>query len=146
MRRTLKLGEGLSLVLGGNLSEVWPGTQRTTALRESSQLFDIDTTASSNTTVAHSLLTIRAFYTLVSAHSSNCDAPPHCAYIQPTTLSTPRELIYAVKMDERELISHIKALTKALNEKEPANNIIALLEKLKSNANPSEEQIRVSSS
>ena len=48
-------------------------------------------------------------------------------------------------MDERELNSHIKALQKAISEKEPAQNVIVLMEQLKNNVNATEELLRVSS-
>lgn len=49
-------------------------------------------------------------------------------------------------MDQRELESRIKTLQKAINEKEPAENIIAIMETLKNNVNPTEELLRVGSS
>jgi transcription elongation factor S-II len=46
-------------------------------------------------------------------------------------------------MDQRELDSRIKALQKAIAEKEPATNVITILEMLKNNVNPTEELLRV---
>jgi transcription elongation factor S-II len=46
-------------------------------------------------------------------------------------------------MDQRELDSRIKALQKAIAEKEPASNVIAIMEMLKNNVNPTEELLRV---
>jgi hypothetical protein len=48
-------------------------------------------------------------------------------------------------MDQRELDSRIKSLQKAINEKEPAETIIAMMETLKNNVNPTEELLRVCS-
>jgi transcription elongation factor S-II len=46
-------------------------------------------------------------------------------------------------MDQRELDSRIKALQKAIAEKEPATNVITIMETLKNNVNPTEELLRV---
>lgn len=46
-------------------------------------------------------------------------------------------------MDQRELDSRIKALQKAINDKEPASNVITILDFLKNNVNPTEELLRV---
>jgi len=48
-------------------------------------------------------------------------------------------------MDQRELDSRIKALQKSINDKEPASNVIAIMETLKNNVNPTEELLRVRS-
>jgi len=45
-------------------------------------------------------------------------------------------------MDDRELSQRIRALSKALTA-EPASNVIKLLEDLKKDAAPTEEQLRV---
>lgn len=50
----------------------------------------------------------------------------------------------AVKMDQRELDSRLKALQKAVNEKEPVSNVVAILETLKKEVMPTEELLRVS--
>lgn len=49
-------------------------------------------------------------------------------------------------MDQRELKLQIDALQKALQTKEPASNIVAILEKLKKEVEPTEELLRVCSS
>jgi transcription elongation factor S-II len=46
-------------------------------------------------------------------------------------------------MDQREVETMIKALQKALNEKEPAANVIAIMEKLKKDVAPTEDLLRV---
>jgi transcription elongation factor S-II len=46
-------------------------------------------------------------------------------------------------MDQRELDSRIKALQKAISDKEPASNVISIMEALKNNVNPTEELLRV---
>lgn len=46
-------------------------------------------------------------------------------------------------MDQRELDSRVKALQKAIAEKEPATNVITIMETLKNNVNPTEELLRV---
>jgi transcription elongation factor S-II len=46
-------------------------------------------------------------------------------------------------MDQRELESRVKALQKAIAEKEPASNVITIMETLKNNVNPTEELLRV---
>ena len=51
----------------------------------------------------------------------------------------------SVSMDQRELDSRIKALQKSINDKEPASNVIAIMETLKNNVNPTEELLRVRS-
>lgn len=48
-------------------------------------------------------------------------------------------------MDQRELESRVKALSKAVAEKEPASNIIAIMETLKKDVNATEELLRVRS-
>jgi hypothetical protein len=48
-------------------------------------------------------------------------------------------------MDQRELESRIKALTKCVAANEPAENAIKMLETLKKDAKPTEEMLRVSS-
>jgi transcription elongation factor S-II len=48
-------------------------------------------------------------------------------------------------MDQREVETMIKALQKALNEKEPSANIITILEKLKKDVAPTEDLLRVRS-
>jgi len=45
-------------------------------------------------------------------------------------------------MDQRELDSRIRALSKAVNEKEPVSNILAIMETLKKEVNPTEELLR----
>lgn len=49
-------------------------------------------------------------------------------------------------MDQRELETRLKALQKAVAEKEPAANIVSILETLKKEVNPTEELLRVRSS
>lgn len=46
-------------------------------------------------------------------------------------------------MDQRELESRIKALTKSVNAKEAPENALRLLESLKKDAAPTEEMLRV---
>jgi transcription elongation factor S-II len=46
-------------------------------------------------------------------------------------------------MDQRELDSRVKALQKAIAEKEPASSVITIMETLKNNVNPTEELLRV---
>jgi hypothetical protein len=46
-------------------------------------------------------------------------------------------------MDQRELESRVKALTKCVAANEPAENAIKLLESLKKDAKPTEEMLRV---
>jgi hypothetical protein len=46
-------------------------------------------------------------------------------------------------MDQRELESRIKALTKCVAANEPAENAIKLLESLKKDCSPTEEMLRV---
>ena len=46
-------------------------------------------------------------------------------------------------MDQRELDSRIKALQKAIAEKEPVPNVLTIMEMLKNNVNPTEELLRV---
>lgn len=46
-------------------------------------------------------------------------------------------------MDERELASRVKALTKCVAANEPPENAIKLLESLKKDASPTEEMLRV---
>lgn len=46
-------------------------------------------------------------------------------------------------MDQRELDSRIKALQKAIAEKEPVQNVLTIMEMLKNNVNPTEELLRV---
>jgi hypothetical protein len=46
-------------------------------------------------------------------------------------------------MDQRELDSRVKALQKAIAEKEPASNVITIMEMLKNNVTPTEELLRV---
>ena len=48
-------------------------------------------------------------------------------------------------MDQRELESRIKALQKAIGDKEPAANVIAIMETLKKEVNATEELLRVCS-
>lgn len=48
-------------------------------------------------------------------------------------------------MDQRELDSRVKALQKAIVDKEPASNVISIMETLKNNVNPTEELLRVCS-
>jgi hypothetical protein len=48
-------------------------------------------------------------------------------------------------MDQREVESYIKALQKALNEKEPASNVVTIMEKLKKDVAPTEDLLRVCS-
>jgi transcription elongation factor S-II len=48
-------------------------------------------------------------------------------------------------MDQRELDLRLKALQKAVAEKEPASNVISILETLKKEVVPTEELLRVSS-
>jgi transcription elongation factor S-II len=48
-------------------------------------------------------------------------------------------------MDQRELDLRLKALQKVVAEKEPASNIISILETLKKEVVPTEELLRVSS-
>ena len=48
-------------------------------------------------------------------------------------------------MDQRELDARIKALQKAINEKDPAADIIKIMETLKNEVNPTEELLRVCS-
>lgn len=47
-------------------------------------------------------------------------------------------------MDQRELESHVKALTKSVAANEPPENAIKLLDSLKKDAKPTEEMLRVS--
>lgn len=47
-------------------------------------------------------------------------------------------------MDQRELESRVKALTKSVAANEPPENAIKLLETLKKDAKPTEEMLRVS--
>ncbi|KAJ3530794.1 hypothetical protein NM208_g9167 [Fusarium decemcellulare] len=46
-------------------------------------------------------------------------------------------------MDERELASRVKALTKCVAANEPPENAIKLLESLKKDASPTEEMLRI---
>ncbi len=46
-------------------------------------------------------------------------------------------------MDQRELESRIKALTKSVNAKEAPENALRLLDSLKKDAAPTEEMLRV---
>ena len=46
-------------------------------------------------------------------------------------------------MDQREVETMIKALQKALNEKEPVANVITIMEKLKKDVLPTEDLLRV---
>lgn len=46
-------------------------------------------------------------------------------------------------MDQRELESRVKALTKSVAANEPPENAIKLLESLKKDAKPTEEMLRV---
>ena len=46
-------------------------------------------------------------------------------------------------MDQRELDLRLKALQKAVAEKEPASNVVAILETLKKEVVPTEELLRV---
>jgi transcription elongation factor S-II len=46
-------------------------------------------------------------------------------------------------MDQRELTSRVSALTKAINDKEPAANVITIMETLKRDVNATEELLRV---
>jgi hypothetical protein len=48
-------------------------------------------------------------------------------------------------MDQRELDSHVKQLTKCISANEPAENALRLLETLKKDASPTEEMLRVCS-
>lgn len=47
-------------------------------------------------------------------------------------------------MDQRELESRVKALTKSVAANEPPENALRLLESLKKDASPTEEMLRVS--
>lgn len=47
-------------------------------------------------------------------------------------------------MDQRELESRVKALTKVVAANEPPENALKLLETLKKDASPTEEMLRVS--
>jgi hypothetical protein len=51
----------------------------------------------------------------------------------------------SANMDQRELDLRLKALQKAVAEKEPASNVISILETLKKEVVPTEELLRVSS-
>lgn len=51
--------------------------------------------------------------------------------------------IVVVAMDQRELESRVKALTKSVAANEPPENAIKLLESLKKDAKPTEEMLRV---
>lgn len=46
-------------------------------------------------------------------------------------------------MDRRELTSRVSALQKAINDKEPAANVITIMETLKRDVNATEELLRV---
>jgi transcription elongation factor S-II len=46
-------------------------------------------------------------------------------------------------LDERELATRVKALSKAVSAGEPAPSVIALMNTLKQEANPTEEMLRV---
>lgn len=46
-------------------------------------------------------------------------------------------------MDQRELTSRVSALQKAINDKEPAANVITIMETLKRDVNATEELLRV---
>lgn len=46
-------------------------------------------------------------------------------------------------MDQRELESRVKALTKTVSANEPASNALTLLKSLKDEAAPTEEMLRV---
>lgn len=46
-------------------------------------------------------------------------------------------------MDQRELETNVKALTKCIQANEPAENALNLLDSLKKNASPTEEMLRV---
>jgi transcription elongation factor S-II len=48
-------------------------------------------------------------------------------------------------IDERELATRVKALGKAVAANEPATSILALMNTLKNEANPTEDMLRVSS-
>jgi len=48
-------------------------------------------------------------------------------------------------MDQRELETRLKALQKAVGDKDSADNVISLLESLKKEVSPTEELLRVSS-
>jgi transcription elongation factor S-II len=48
-------------------------------------------------------------------------------------------------MDQREVETMIKSLQKALAEKEPVANVIAIMEKLKKDVAPTEDLLRVCS-
>lgn len=56
--------------------------------------------------------------------------------------TTPRRPLPVI-MDQRELDSRVKALQKAIAEREPATNVITIMETLKNNVNPTEELLRV---
>ena len=47
-------------------------------------------------------------------------------------------------MDQRELSTRLQALQKAINDKEPAANVIAIMETLKKEVVPTEELLRAS--
>lgn len=49
-------------------------------------------------------------------------------------------------MDQRELDSSIKQLQKVVTANEPSSNALAILERLKKEASPTEEMLRVSGS
>jgi hypothetical protein len=59
------------------------------------------------------------------------------------TFGTPRPIRPFFKMDQRELTSRVSALTKAINDKEPAANVITIMETLKRDVNATEELLRV---
>jgi transcription elongation factor S-II len=48
-------------------------------------------------------------------------------------------------MDQREVETMIKALQKAVNDKEPVANVTTILEKLKNDVVPTEDLLRVRS-
>ena len=48
-------------------------------------------------------------------------------------------------MDQREVETMIKALQKAVNDKEPVSNVTTILEKLKNDVVPTEDLLRVRS-
>ena len=50
----------------------------------------------------------------------------------------------AIAMDQRELESRVKALTKSVAANEPPETAIKLLDSLKKDAKPTEEMLRVS--
>lgn len=61
--------------------------------------------------------------------------------------STPPPLspaISPIMMDQRELESSIKQLQKTVNANEPPANAVSILERLKKEASPTEEMLRVS--